>query len=118
MRLKDRTVEMRITEPLFLGYLFKLDDAYRDYDSELIITSGSEVTTKHSRTSLHYAGRAVDTRTWAIERYDLNASAQFEIACVTRDIYLNSLGLPTDTIDIVLEDTHMHHEWQPKYQGC
>lgn len=117
MKLKDQTVEMRITEPLFLGYLFALDEAYRQYDTELTITSGSELTTKHSRTSLHYAGRAVDTRTWTIERFDLDAEAQHRIAVNIKNIYLGALGLPDDTIDIVLESTHMHHEWQPKYQA-
>jgi len=117
MKLKDQTVEMAITEPKFMVYLFALDAAYRQYDTELIVTSGSELSARHSRTSLHYSGRAVDTRTWTIERYNLDAKSQHRIALNIKGIYLAAIGLPDDTIDVILEKTHIHHEWQPKRQS-
>lgn len=116
MKTKDQSVKMRITEPLFLEFLFVVDDAYRVYDSELTITSGSETSAVHSRTSLHYAGRAVDTRSWTIQRYDLDAKGQHRVICGVRDEYLSAMGLPLDTIDVVLESSHIHIEWQPKRQ--
>lgn len=116
MKLKNDTVEMRITEPLFIQFLFVIDAAYRCYESELTITSGSELSSGHSRTSLHYSGRAVDVRSWAIQDSEIGAQSQYVMICEHRDSYLESLGIPTDTIDVVMESDHIHIEWQPKRQ--
>lgn len=121
MRLKDSSVEMCITEPLFLQFLFEeVDDQYRTWGDELVVTSGSEKTAKHSDTSLHYAGRAVDGRSWDAETHGralvpVPATQVAVLKARARD-WLADRGLPTNYIDIVLEATHIHYEWQPKYQ--
>ena len=57
---------------------------------------------RHSRSSLHYAGHAVDLRT-----RDLNPQ---EIADIMSELRL-ILGDPFDVID---EGSHIHIEYQPK----
>ena len=49
--------------PRLTALLFILERQYRRWGSEMVVTSGSEQSTRHSRTSLHYAGAAVDLRT-------------------------------------------------------
>lgn len=64
---------------------------------ELVVTSLTDG--RHSRTSLHYAGAAVDLRIW-----DLDAErARRELA--------EALG---EDYDVVLEKDHIHCEFQPK----
>lgn len=70
------------------------------FDSDLVVTSG--VDGKHSPNSLHYKGRALDIR--------------------TRDLTPEQKSLLTaelkkcagDEYDIVLEETHLHFEFDPK----
>lgn len=114
MRTKDSSVELKITEPQFVDYLFNVvDDYYREKGDEAIITSGSELESKHSTTSLHYAGRAADIRIW--QRANVPAPEQQLNDLILRTrVYLTNRKIPINYIDLVLESTHIHLEWQPK----
>lgn len=68
----------------------------------LVITSAAEPGAAHSRTSLHYAGAAVDIRS-----RDLSEQDQAR-AC---DLLRARLGAE---FDVVHEDSHIHIEFQPK----
>jgi hypothetical protein len=64
---------------------------------ELVVTSLTEG--HHSRTSLHYAGAAVDFRIWYLD------------AELARRELADALG---DDYDVILEKDHIHCEFQPK----
>lgn len=70
---------------------------YSDMDHEFIITS--VIDGKHMRASIHYTGGAFDVRSPASR------------ADVYRNRIAEALG---EDFDVVLEDTHIHVEWQPK----
>ncbi len=114
MRTKDDSVELNITEPMLVNFLLQVDKLYRDWGSELIITSGSERKARHSDTSLHYAGRAVDVRIWELADVPKPANQANALKTLAKK-YLTSLTLPINWIDVVLESDHIHIEWQPKY---
>lgn len=73
---------------------------FHEYDVDAVITSATDG--KHSSGSLHYAGCAVDFRT-----RDLPESTRTTLAADVR----SALGA---SYDVVLEDTHLHVEFQPK----
>ncbi len=102
MRLKDDTVRAAGLHHRLIEALFIADSVWRDHGQELVITSLSEPTARHSRTSLHYAGAAADLRT----RYF--TAGEKSVAC---DELRARLG---DDYDVVEEPTHGHLEWQPK----
>jgi len=116
MRTKDNTVECVIHHTL-TSFLFGIDLLYREWESELIITSGSEPYARHSRTSLHYAlpARAVDIRIWEVAQVP-SPEIQAQAICNARDIFCEECGMPNDWIDIILESDHIHIEFQPKRQ--
>lgn len=68
--------------------------------TELVITSVSDG--QHSRQSLHYVGHAFDIR--------ISELAQDTRVSLVSDMK-NCLG---EEFDVILEDTHIHVEWQPK----
>jgi len=68
--------------------------------ADCVITSGSD--SRHSTTSLHYAGAALDFRTRDLDEY----SAEL-VATAAKE----NLG---EDFDVVLEDTHLHVEYQPR----
>lgn len=70
-----------------------------------VITSGSD--SKHSATSLHYSGQALDFRTRHLDSEDQKAQLRDLVrAHLSRDY------------DVILEATHLHVEWQPRYSGA
>ena len=85
-----------------------ITDGMSTIDSVSIASIGREaiITTardgEHSRTSLHYRGRALDLRT-----RDLTESQK----TLYRDSLAEALG---DDWDVVLETTHIHVEFDPK----
>ena len=67
----------------------------------VIITAGREGL--HSKTSLHYKGRAIDIR--------INDIPDYVQVVAYRDAIKEALG---SGYDVVLETTHIHIEWDPK----
>ena len=67
----------------------------------VIITAGREGL--HSKTSLHYQGRAVDIRT-----NDIPSKGQIIAYC---EEIRRTLG---EGYDVVMESSHIHIEWDPK----
>ena len=102
MRIKDDTVSIKgIKAELVLGLII-VDQVMKEQGQEAVITSGSEETTRHGITSLHYNGYAVDLRS----RTFANPEA---IAALCRQ----ALGNNPD-YEIIVEGNHFHFEWQPK----
>tara|TARA_Y100000310_G_scaffold269543_1_gene282809 strand:- start:454 stop:789 length:336 start_codon:yes stop_codon:yes gene_type:complete len=94
--------------------LFALRVAERVYESanifqdmtdqpgaRLVVTSACEPG-GHSRGSLHYIGAAVDIRTRHAPKEDMEQTAGLIATALT------------DEFDVVLEDDHLHIEFQPK----
>lgn len=71
-----------------------------DVSKDCVITSALD--SKHSKTSLHYVGYALDFRT-----RDMNKSEQ-------EMFKISMLGTLSDEFDVVLEGNHLHCEFQPK----
>ena len=109
---KNDLVEMEI-HPRLTALLFYIDKIYRTWGTEMVITSGSELSTRHMRTSLHYSGCATDIRT---RRTGVMPSAKAQYKIVRRLInqYCNIIGVPYDWFDLILSSNHMHLEYQPK----
>jgi len=100
MRLKDNTVKLHGIRPELLFALQVAAEVYKVYGQELVITSITDG--KHSLTSLHYAGCAVDLRT----HYFTDS-----IRKKVRDEIKERLGID---FDVVLESNHLHIEYQPR----
>jgi hypothetical protein len=73
-------------------------------NQSLVVTSLND--SKHSHTSLHFAGCAADLRTWG-----------FPDAAVVVDQLREALGNNPD-YDVVLEKDHIHLEYQPKLRSA
>lgn len=71
-----------------------------DFGFDLVITSITEG--KHSRTSLHFSGAAIDIR--------INNMP----AGVPDKVVKRLRASLTDEYDVLLERDHIHAEWQPK----
>lgn len=112
MRRKNASVECNF-EIRLTHLLFEIDDQYRKWESELVITSGSEMSAYHSRTSLHYCGCAFDLRIWRTHKEPTALKQANKVREIAR-AYCVKLGIPVDWIDVVLEDDHIHVEIQPK----
>jgi hypothetical protein len=116
MKTKDDSVECEF-HPRLTALLFKLDRLYNYWDDENVITSGSEDSAYHSLASLHYAGQAADIRIWTGDEGRGSVPSreeQYETILLLRNTYCNSLGVPHNWFDIVLESDHIHIEYQPK----
>lgn len=73
---------------------------YADFGYDCIVTSLCDG--KHSKNSKHYEGNAVDLRI----RHLLDGEPQ-----QIRDVIANRLGVE---YDVILENTHIHVEYDPK----
>lgn len=107
MRLKDSTVSIKgiSTEIAFAANI--VDQVMKEKGQEAVVTSGTEETTRHGRTSLHYDGNALDLRSRSFEDTEL-------ILAFCKE----ALGHNPD-IDMILENKgeyneHFHLEFQPK----
>jgi hypothetical protein len=107
---------------MLTAYLVEADEVYRSYGDELIITGGSEPEARHSYTSLHYAlpARAADVRTWDKKTHQRAnvpiPSSQHADLNQLKDKFCEEQGIPADWIEVILEDDHIHIEYQPKRQ--
>lgn len=100
MFLKDDSVNIQGIRPELLFAILVTNDIYKKFGQELVITSLND--SKHSKTSLHYAGCAFDAR---IFYFDDSEYSQVAAAIKTR------LGID---YDVIIEKDHLHIEYQPK----
>lgn len=125
MKRKDGSVRTNF-HPMLSEFLTEADELYREWGSELTITSGGEHEARHSYTSLHYADpcQAADVRSWVIdvdkfaaEPMKIDAERQHLALTECAATFCRHKGIPIDWIDVVLEQTHIHVEFQPKRRG-
>lgn len=119
MRRKDVSVEVAF-HPVITQVAFSVDAVYRAWNDELVITSGSEHSAKHMNASLHYAtpGCALDVRTWDADNHGRGvvprpADQLVAVKQACADLS-DELNIPSSWIDVVLENDHIHIEYQPK----
>ena len=80
--------------------------AEKEYPSDGILTLTSALEGKHTISSKHYTGYAIDLRTRELSPHD---------AIEWRNRVASALGLDYDCI---LEDDHLHIEFDPKRGAC
>lgn len=100
MKTKDKTVETNFSNELLLG-IIALSDIYKQHGQEIIITSGSELSTKHCKNSKHYIGDAMDIRSRNTPTYILKA--------IQNDV---RTSLPN--YDYLIESDHIHYQYNLK----
>ena len=101
MKLKKGVTPNGLMPQLLLA-LMVADQVWADNGQELVVTSLND--SKHSRTSLHYAGCAADLRTRYFDPDQVETIAE---------LLREALGNCPD-YDVVVESDHIHLEWQPK----
>lgn len=99
LKLKDSVRLVGIKPEIVLAMII-VNDAYEAFNTECVITSVNDST--HSYTSLHNCGYAFDVRTRNVSKRDILA--------LVKKIQESLTG----EFDIVLEETHLHIEFQPK----
>lgn len=101
MQLKDDSVNpIGLRSELLFG-IMAAQEVYREYGYDLVITSLNDA--KHSSTSLHYSGSAVDLRTVV-----LNPEEDWESVAIDIKQRLNI------NYDVINESNHIHLEYQPR----
>lgn len=100
MKFKDSSISLQSLSPQIVLALIVIDQVMQKHGSEAIITSANDA--KHSETSLHYSGNAVDLRSRTFSNPALVA-----VEC------RKALGNSRD-FDLILESNHYHLEYQPK----
>jgi len=119
MRRKDSTVHCPFHHML-TAFMFAVDEYYRSIGSEATITSGSEITTRHGYTSLHYAtpAQAFDLRSWTVVYGEVSYTAEMQHEDLTNlaEAFCLQHNIPLDWIEVILEGDHHHIEYQPKRQ--
>lgn len=103
MRFKDSTISLQSLSPQIVLALIIVDQVMKQCGQEAVITSLNDA--RHSKTSLHYSGNAVDIRS-------RNFSQPDSVLALCKDALGNS-----NDIDIILESDHFHMEYQPKRRG-
>ena len=93
-------VSLKHLKPQMLVALTAAELIWWGRGEELVITSGSDGI--HAEHSLHYLGYALDFRTHYFDP---------QVQEWIRDQLASALG---DEYDVVLENTHMHVEYDPK----
>ena len=99
--LKNGVNPAGLRPELLLGIVIA-HEVYKTFGHDLVLTSLND--SEHSRTSLHYDGKAVDMRT--------NVIYESELEVIAKQIRL-CLGDCQD-YDFVVESDHFHLEYQPK----
>ena len=99
IKLKDSTVQLTALCPQLVLALINVQEIYLDHGiKNVVVTSANDA--KHSKTSLHYAGHAVDLRVHGLANPRAVAD---EISAV--------MGVD---FDCIYEGDHIHLEYQPK----
>lgn len=104
MKFKDKSIDPKSLQPQLLLALMVAQKVYDEHGTDLIITSLNDG--KHSKRSLHYAGAAVDLRTFTLPSEEIKQTVKDKIQARLNQDY-----------DVVLESTHIHIEYQPEYRG-
>ena len=108
MKLKNETVSVAGMHPDVWEPLFKLDRAHREWHGdELTLTSCRDG--KHSSTSDHYWGGAVDMRTWA------KGDPGTQLSGLARErLFENVQTLMGDNWYCLDEGDHFHLSYRPR----
>ncbi len=116
MKRKDSTVETEF-HPILTFFLTWVDEIYVEWGDHCIITSGSETSTRHSFTSLHYATpcQAADIRIWERNKVP-NKRKQVARLQELVEEFCEFKKIPSNWIEVILESDHIHIEYQPKRQ--
>jgi len=93
VRITGMKAEMAMVMPV-------IDSVYRKWGVEFVVTSGVEG--KHSKTSRHYLGLAIDARTRDFDPSDIPE--------VQKDLK-NALG---DDFIVIFEGNHFHFAFKPR----
>jgi len=101
MYLKDDSVNPTGLRSELLFAIITAQEVYNKHGYDLVITSLNDA--KHSQTSLHYSGAAVDLRTVV-----LNPEEDWD--AIAREIK-SRLNIHYDVIN---ESNHIHLEYQPR----
>ncbi|MCA1788690.1 MAG: hypothetical protein LC667_02215 [Thioalkalivibrio sp.] len=112
MKRKDTSVLCNVC-PQLAHMLALASEYYAKNGAELTVTSGAELSARHSRTSLHYIGHAVDLRTWPMGSFTTPERHRAAIRSICDEV-AQELSFPPNWFDVVLENTHLHAEYQPK----
>jgi len=108
VRLKSAAVSVNGIHPALVPHLFRLDEWCRDHlGYELVITSCTDG--KHSKTSRHYLGTAIDVRTWTTPESGVQISEPRRTGLVAG--LKAFLGRDWFVLD---EGTHIHIDWRPR----
>ena len=100
MIFKDSTIGLQSLKPQLLLALIIVDQIMKENGQQAVITSLNDA--KHSKTSIHYNGGAVDLR-----------SRFFNAPELILGLCKEALGHNPD-LDIIYEGNHFHLEYQPK----
>lgn len=92
-------VSLKGLQPEALLGLVVAEQLFSSLGEQLVVTSVSDG--KHSNNSLHYKGQAFDLRIWNLH----NVAAIFKAL---------EEGLKPLGFDVILEDDHLHLEYDPK----
>ncbi len=99
MRLKNN-VRLKGLQPQILIAVMVANDVYRQHGKELVITSVND--SKHGTNSIHYKGNAVDLRTHYFDNQE------------RLEVYREIKSRLIVDFDVVLENNHIHIEYDPK----
>ncbi len=100
IKFKQGTKISGIRPELIMAILVA-EGVYQKYNTDLVVTSVNDG--RHSFTSLHYSGSAVDIRTRELPEADSIQAVGEEIRQALSNEY-----------DVVVELDHIHIEYQPK----
>lgn len=98
IRLKNDSINLVGVVPQIFFALYVIDQVYIEKRKDTVITSA--IDGRHSKTSLHYSGCAVDIRIYA----DIDSVVL--VKEIKRRLCID--------FDVILEKNHIHCEWQPR----
>jgi len=101
MRLKDNSVSLGGLTSNLLFAIVVAEGVYNSHGVELVITSCNDG--KHSTTSLHYAGSAVDIRSRNLPE---DITPQEVVGDIRQRLSID--------FDVIEESDHIHIEYQPR----
>lgn len=102
-----QNVNLNGLSPQIISAIYITDYIYRINNVEMVVTSAKDGT--HSKDSLHYSGNAFDTRIKNITGYEISGNK----VAVGIFLELQTVLLPLG-FDVVLEENHIHIEYDPK----